>query len=79
MNPKYYAEYISSSGQPANGYATYTNKRDAIRAARRYRHTHLLERSGGKARAGRIDASGMDGDIIWEWYESAGGGYVTAC
>ena len=70
----YAAYYITSNGQPANGYTTYTSKRAAIAQARRYRD-NLISRSGGHAIAINVDDYARDGSHLYDWYEHAEGGY----
>lgn len=70
----YAAYYITSSGQPQNGYQEYTSKAAAIAQARRYRD-NLISRGGGEAIAINIDDYARDGSLLYDWYEHAGGGY----
>ena len=74
---RYYAEYTTSNGQPANGYVEFPSKRAAIAQARLYRGA-LIQGAGGKATAGRCDDSGMSHDLLWQWYEHFEGGFRTA-
>ena len=77
---KYASYYISSNGQPQNGYEEHTSKRAAIAAAQA-KKANLIERGGGRAVAencgslsrGRLHQS----ETIYEWYEHHGGGYCT--
>ena len=72
---KYASYYISSNGQPQNGYEEHTSKRDAIAAARA-KKANLIERSGGRSVAVGETEDGP-GTILYEWYEHHGGGYCT--
>jgi hypothetical protein len=73
----YLVGYISSNGQPVNGYTTHTNKRKAIAQAMRFRADALIANSGGKAFVEIDHGPELEHERVWEWYEHAEGGYRT--
>ena len=75
---QYASFYVSSNGQPVNGYATHTSKRAAIARARQLK-ANLILNSGGHATAIALDGGETREDTtVYDWYEHINGGYCTA-
>ncbi len=78
MKYRYASYYISSSGQPHNGYQEHTSKRKAIARARDLRDS-LIVGAGGTATAVTLDGTpGESSDtVLYQWREHVDGGYLT--
>lgn len=73
----YASYYIASNGQPINGYATHTSKREAIARARSLK-ANLPQHSGGRAVAVVVnDDPTREPECLYSWYEHFNGGYRT--